>query len=63
MGASLERSIGEVEYIKGADGLKTEWLSRPVAALTDELDHELEEYRALRLIDRIPDKEFFFKGI
>jgi ABC-type nitrate/sulfonate/bicarbonate transport system substrate-binding protein len=62
MGASLESSVGEVEYIKGADGLKTEWLSRPVAALTDELDHELEEYRALRLIDRIPDKEFFFEG-
>ncbi|MET3304464.1 ABC transporter substrate-binding protein [Bradyrhizobium diazoefficiens] len=62
MGAALDRAIGEVEYIKGAEGLKTEWLSKPVASFTDAIEYEFEEYRLLGLIERIPDREIFIKG-
>jgi NitT/TauT family transport system substrate-binding protein len=63
LGASLDPKIGEVEYITGTpEGYKTEWVSRPIAALGDDVDKELAAYHELGLIERLPDGKIFSAG-
>ena len=61
LGASLDSKIGDVEYITGTpEGYKTEWVSKPVQSMGDDVQKELEAYHALGLIERMPDRKMFF---
>jgi ABC-type nitrate/sulfonate/bicarbonate transport system substrate-binding protein len=59
-GANLNEQIGAVAYITGTPkGLKTEHLARPVADIKADAMIELEAYRRLGLIEKVPAPSFF----
>ena len=59
-GANLNERVGTVAYVTGtAAGLKTEWVARPVADLKADIQRELEAYRSLGLIERLPAASFY----
>jgi ABC-type taurine transport system substrate-binding protein len=59
-GANLNEQIGTVAYITGTSkGLKTEHVARPVSDIKSEAMVELEAYRRLGLIEKIPAPSFF----
>lgn len=57
-GANLAEPIGTAAYVTGVNGLKTEHLARPVADLRKDLMTELEAYRKLGLIEKMPAASF-----
>jgi ABC-type nitrate/sulfonate/bicarbonate transport system substrate-binding protein len=59
-GANLAEGIGTGAYVTGVNGLKTEHLARPVADMRKDLAAELEAYRKLGLIEKIPAASFLF---
>ena len=58
-GANLSPVVGKVEYVTGtAAGSKTQWTSKPVAELRSQIQRELENYRAVGLIEQLPGDGF-----
>lgn len=59
-GANLNERVGTVAYVTGtAGGLKTEWVARSAAELRADMQLELEAYRSLGLIERLPAASFY----
>jgi ABC-type nitrate/sulfonate/bicarbonate transport system substrate-binding protein len=57
-GANLAEAVGAGAYVTGVNGLKTEHLARPVADMRKDLMTELEAYRKLGLIEKLPAASF-----
>jgi ABC-type nitrate/sulfonate/bicarbonate transport system substrate-binding protein len=62
-GAALDEVIGTTEYATGTkDGLKTVWTSQLASGLRGQIARELEVYKNVGLIEKVPGDGFLYAG-
>jgi ABC-type nitrate/sulfonate/bicarbonate transport system substrate-binding protein len=60
-GANLSEAVGGVAYVTGTkEGYKTIWTSEPVSGLGAQIQRELEAYRTVGLIEKLPGSGFLY---